>query len=228
VNLQDINIDNCFLNEKIAVLKIRTTQKKDQQNHHCINVLSLIQNRPSWYLHTLLRCYSIPYHCYNSSSLTALGYQLPILIDSNDILSVCSTEKQNVFQTIENEMILLRYIQTKFNLSSDDGLPTSNYFTSEFNYINNSQHYWLNYIHVSLNCALDELKSLIKFNSTESNVVDTGSINGYLNLIMRTSGESIDMFGIFRPAKDKRDGNRYSSMYSITIYILLFSFINFV
>ena len=184
VAVDELKIEQSFLIQKIGILKIHFHQSMNCQDHE---ILNLIQYKPSWYLHTVLRCYSVPYHCHNSVSTKALGYQLPILVDVSDVHSFQSNlsdiyGNRNVYQIIEREISFIDHIQKKFS-SSLDSLSISNQFTKEIDFLNN-RHNWLNYIHISLNCVLDEIKFLTKFDSTEVNIIQRKNLNGYFSFKM--------------------------------------------
>ena len=65
IELKREDILKCFLRSKITLLKIRSNQSKKQEKSSQNVIISLLQNKPSWHLHLLLRAYCIPFHCYN-------------------------------------------------------------------------------------------------------------------------------------------------------------------
>ena len=73
-------------------------------------LMRLIQSKPSWYLHVLLRAYKINYTCQNIDSDSALGHTAPFVCASSSILS--------------HEEFLEYILNLSFSTESADGKET--------------------------------------------------------------------------------------------------------
>ena len=161
-----------------------------------------------------MRCYLVPYCCYNSSSSTALGFRLPILIYRNDVFHLSNSAKCDTFQLIEHEEALIQYFHSKFSLSNEK-FP----IRDDFSY---KRHYWLFYIHTSLNIALDELKSLIDFDKIESAVVNVGNLSEHISSVT-------DITSLFRFFKNTNKViNRFVGITIILFFANILSYLSII